>query len=68
MKKEDWNASHLGKKVRLLSENYNIYYRLESLTYHYGSDSVMATLITIVPSHRPGVLSHFDLASIELAE
>lgn len=68
MKIEDWNATHLGKKVKLRGENYNNYYRLESLTYRYGSNSVVASIVTVVPSDRPGVLSHFDLDMIELVE
>lgn len=68
MKIEDWNATHLGKKVKLRGENHNNYYRLEALTYRYGFDSVVATIVTILPSNRPGVLSHFDLDMIELAK
>lgn len=68
MKTENWNASHLGKKVRVIGSNSDNHYRLEAITYKYGSNSVCATLVTIVPSGRPGVLSYFDLTSIELVK
>jgi len=69
MKTQDWNASHLGKSVRLKShKSDDWHYRLEGLRYEAGNGGVTATLVTIVPSIRPGITSHFNLGEIELAE
>ena len=69
MKTEDWNASHLGQPVRLKGKSSKEHhYLLESLTYQYGSGKIMATLVTIVPSPRPGIIGHYELEGIELVK
>jgi hypothetical protein len=63
-----WDVSHLGKPVRFKDDDDSKWhYHLDALTFDSGNGGIRATLVTVVPSPRPGLVGHYELESIELA-